>query len=88
MLRCKKGDLAICLRAPVSGRMVEVGEFIGKGLSQRGVIYENCWAVTWRDVGSVGKTGRRFAESDSDLFPIRPGDLKETEETEKEVENV
>lgn len=87
-LRCKKGDLAFALRAPVAGRTVEIGDFIGSGISQHGVIHENAWAVTWRDKGSVGTTGRPFAERDCDLLPIRPGDLKETEETEKEIESV
>lgn len=87
-LRCKKGDLAIALRPAVAGLVVEVRDFIGGAISDCGRPLNNAWFVTWRDDGGVAESGSPFAECDNELLPIRPGDLKETEEAEKEVESV
>ena len=87
-LRCKKGDLAIVLRGKRAGYVVEVLDFIGRatGLESRKV-YDDIWAV--KVSGKThGRSGRRFGERDTDLLPIRPGDLQETEESEKEIERV
>ena len=62
---------------------VEVLEFAGP---MHGCI--DCWYISHhgqeRDPGS----GFRWFVPDAEMLPIRPGDLKEVDETEKEVESV
>ncbi|ODT75469.1 MAG: hypothetical protein ABS69_10665 [Nitrosomonadales bacterium SCN 54-20] len=88
MLRCKKGDLAMVLRGLTAGSMVEILEFRGKATSFRTkVVHDNVWLVSCRGE-TRGADGRRLGKPDEWLPPIRPGDLKETDETEREVESV
>lgn len=85
-LRCKKGDLAIVLVEDWAGYIVEVLDFAGTVKDQYGDTWEDAWLVSKRGEAMIG--GRPVAIPDSWLLPIRPGDLKETEETEKEIESV
>lgn len=83
-LRCKPGDLAIVVGGSANqGCVVEVLEFAGP---MHGCI--DCWYISHhgqeRDPGS----GFRWFVPDAEMLPIRPGDLKEVDETEKEVESV
>ncbi|SHL42027.1 hypothetical protein SAMN05216428_102348 [Nitrosospira sp. Nsp11] len=91
MLGCKPNDLAMVLRGPYSGHFVTVKEFIGTSLLWRPVntAYE-LWDRLWKvDAPTIPLNGFRVnCIPDEYLFPIRPGDLKEVEETEKEIESV
>lgn len=82
MLRCKPDDLAMILEGKFQGYFVTVIEFIGD-LREGDCRYKDCW-VTTPPAGEIGVRGT-VAYPDKALFPIRPGDLKEDEETEKEV---
>lgn len=92
MLRCKKGDLAIVLKGSYSGHFVTVKEFIGTDTAYRITtgayeMFNNLWVIEAPTIPLISGM-RRIVLSDEYLLPIRPGDLKETEETEKEVESV
>ena len=80
MLRCKTGDLAIVLKSGKGreGFIVTVGRFIG----DRAGLF-NLWAVDAR-IPPPPSYGEWCAQ-DKDLLPIRPDELNETEETEKEI---
>ena len=87
MLRCKKGDLAILLRSDLGneGKIVDVLEFSGRTFFIDGSVSENCWDVSLSGSETDSLTGLKWSCPDHWLFPIRPGDLKETEEAEREV---
>lgn len=92
-LRCKKGDLAMVLFPPYEGCFVTCMEFLGRvhviGTDGHGGWVDNCWETTFPgDMKAARGTNGKCAIPDEQLLPIRPGDLKETEETEKEVESV
>ena len=85
MLRCRAGDLAFCLKGGSIGLMVEVLKYHGGYVSQNGVYYPHVWMV--RVSGQErNHDGTFFAEDDSNLLPIRPAELKETEETKTNAE--
>lgn len=80
-LRCRKGDMAICIKtyhANHVGAIVEIGEFVG-AYWQDGKIYDNCWMISYRGIENIALM------PDAWLLPIRPGDLKETDEMEREL---
>ena len=78
-LRCKKGDLAIMIKGVRVGRIVEVIGYDG---------FDPVYGHEWRIKTSIPLPPNEFWISpDSWMTPIRPGDLKETEETEREVEH-
>lgn len=85
MLRCKKGDLAIVLTGDNAGRIVEVLDYVGLGSTDKGV-FRDLWLISWNGQLHNPITGGRWLCQDWRLLPIRPGDLKETDE--KEVESV
>jgi len=93
MLRCKKGDLAIVLKGEYIGHYVTVIKFIGlaygKGMDGSRWHKDNFWETTFpRGAKAIEGTNGRGGYADDELLPIRPGDLKETEDAEKEVESV
>ena len=82
MLRCKKGDLAIVIKSYSGGLglVVVVGEYLGKKIVDGGVLM-NAWSTFHpRD-----KIGIEYISDDADLLPIRPDELKEEEEKEREL---
>ena len=94
MLRCKKGDLAIVIKGVYSGSIVDVLEYVGTktGITHDGKIEvaQNCWRVSSprEQIGFHDVLLGEFFAEDHHLLPIRPGDLKETDVAEKEVESV
>ena len=77
-LRCKKGDLAMVIYGNRNlGAMVKVLE--------PSATYLNTWRISVKDERLNPVTGCHWVAEDRNLLPIRPGDLKETEETEKEM---
>lgn len=86
-LRCRKGDIAIVLRSHTGheGKIVEVKEFIGYAETRDGTVFNDLWAIS---IGGVSHApdGIPYGNSDRNLLPIRPGDLDETQEIEKELE--
>jgi hypothetical protein len=85
-LRCRKGDMAYDLGYDPEnyGRICTVGEFLGTRRCVDG-IFHDMWEISYGDERINPKTGEKWMESDSALLPIRPGDLGETEETEREL---
>ncbi|SCX93593.1 hypothetical protein SAMN05216420_101382 [Nitrosospira sp. Nl5] len=86
-LRCKKGDMAIVLDPEHSayGWIVDVVYF------HRLALLLNTSAEKWevcRDVWVIehANLSKKCGCEDKYLLPIRPGDLNETEETEKKLE--
>ena len=80
MLKCRKDDLAIVLysKHDREGALVNVVEFIGAFTSPiHGYVGEDVWKVEHKGDYHFGR--------DAWLLPIRPDELKETEETEKEI---
>ena len=81
-LRCRKGDMAFVVKS-FSGRegwMVDVVEYVGTGMTSEG-IFPNLWRTSHKNDGLTS-----YFSDDSHLLPIRPGDLDESEETEKTLE--
>jgi len=97
-LRCKKGDMAIIVKGVYAGHFVTVLEFVGNSMGIRPngdfVEYRDLWLAQSDTIEHpfaylnpcMGK-GQIHAP-DHHLLPIRPGDLQESDETEKEIENV
>jgi hypothetical protein len=87
-LRCKKGDMAIVLYSirGNEGKIVDVVRFVGEpnwpSDELDGMDY---WAISHRGE-THNPDGEQWIARDCDLMPIRPGDLQETEETEKDLE--
>jgi hypothetical protein len=84
-LRCKAGDIAITVAGPRVGRVVEVIRFLGKANSPIENPGEDYWGIEYRG-SPFADTGEWWIARDSYMLPIRPGDLDETEETQKELE--
>jgi hypothetical protein len=86
-LRCRKGDMAIVLdpRHTAYGWIVTVLEiyplarFRGRGLIQ------DIWEIEHENLSK--DSSLPWGCEDKHLLPIRPGDLHETEESEKEIQN-
>jgi hypothetical protein len=89
-LRCKPDDIAIVLDGPYVGYYVTVLRFLGTAMGRYtdgslGVL-DNCWETTLpRGAKRQARTNGKCAFTDKDLLPVSPGDLNETEETEKEL---
>jgi hypothetical protein len=83
-LRCRKGDMAIMVVGPHSGYIVDVLEYIGNGSCDKGS-FNDLWYVAHGKEERNPLTGKRWVARDSSMLPIHPGDLHETEETEKEL---
>lgn len=66
------------------GRICTIGEFLGT-LSCAGGVFHDMWEISYGDDRTNPETGKNWMESDSCLLPIRPGDLQETDETEREL---
>lgn len=75
-LRCRPGDMAIVIRSDsgFEGYMVDVND----------LLKDDIWSVSMK-CGYVPGIGRLTATCDAYLLPIRPGDLDEKEETEREL---
>lgn len=92
-LRCKPDDIAIVLDGPYIGYYVTVLKFLGTVTGRYvdgtlGVLH-NCWETTSpRGAKRQERTNGKCAFTDSDLMPVSPGDLNETEETAKELRTV
>ncbi|SEO78357.1 hypothetical protein [Nitrosovibrio sp. Nv6] len=84
MLRCRKGDLAIVLEGKWLGRVVEVGEFIGSAMLSQ-VLHHDLWLISHKGKDRHPAFGYLYCQEDRYLLPIRPRDLKEVEEAEKEL---
>lgn len=82
-LRCRKGDLAMVIKSDAGravGKFVDVLEFYGEAHGK-----DNCWFVRYEG-STTDMFGTPYVQPDAWLLPIRPGDLDETEEAEKELE--
>lgn len=86
-LRCKVGDLAIVLRSPTdrAGRICMVDSFVGFANTVNDGLQGDMWAVSYNGETHSGR-GFRYGCRDSDLLPIRPEELKEEEERERELD--
>lgn len=88
-LRCRKGDLAMLLRGFCSGRFVTVKKFVGMASAESFETGKLEWCQDLWEVEvpwlSLPAGVERVVASDKDLLPIRPGDLRETEEAKKEI---
>jgi hypothetical protein len=74
--------MAILTRTPrdiATGQIVKVLDFHGDALGQ-----PNCWYVLFQNE-MINEDGKRYIQPDSWMLPIRPGDLQETDETEREL---
>jgi hypothetical protein len=83
--KCKKGDLAIRLDKRYSGQIVEVGEYHGTvDFPENGgqVIF-----YAWKVLHPSYERGYSYYCEDKYLFPIRPGDLDESETGELSLVN-
>lgn len=87
MLRCKKGDLAIVLKSATGkeGMIVEVGRYFGRVEVDN---FAGSMEQAWQVIHSSHSPRFEYFSEDKDLLPIRPDELNETEETEKELINV
>lgn len=90
-LRCKKDDMAMILKGPYSGHFVTVKEFMGRTLvwrlsTQMYEMHDNLWDIEAPSI-PLDPGMRTHCMPDAWLLPIRPGDLQETEEKEKEILN-
>jgi hypothetical protein len=79
--RCRKGDLAMHITGPDVGRIVDVIEHFPIVKMKDGQILLDAWQVKHSD--HVNSPNLNFFKEDKDLLPIRPQDLKETEETDE-----
>lgn len=83
-MNCKPGDLAIVVRSVAGneGRIVTVEEFIGE---VPGFAGNDRWRVSGARL--YAKDGQSVNHlKDSQLFPIRPGDLEDETPTVRELE--
>lgn len=77
--RCKKGDLAIRTDDEYEGQIVEVYEYhCTVDFPETGEVIFDAWKV----LHPTYESGFSFFCEDKYLFPIRPGDLDETETDE------
>lgn len=83
-MRCRKGDMAIMVVGESIGKMVEVGNFLGIANNPIEHPGDDYWAVEYRGIPWNKKLQWLIAR-DSHMIPIRPGDLQETEEKEREA---
>jgi hypothetical protein len=75
--------MAIVIASPnesTLGWIVKIKEYLGDSYAG----YRNVWWVEAEN--NIPPLGR-WIGSDSWLLPIRPGDLQETDEAEREIEN-
>lgn len=84
-LRCRKGDMAMIVVGHRSGSVVDVLDFCGTRDTCDGV-FPDLWYIADRGQETNPENGNHWVCPDSYLIPIRPGDLKETDETEKTLE--
>lgn len=85
-LRCRKGDMAIVLKGAWSGKIVDVVEFVGVMPGNvTGQIYKDIWKIRYQG-SCYSDSGAMRGFPDEYLLPIRPGDLDESEETERVME--
>lgn len=80
-LRCRKGDMAMLTKTAqyyCVGAIVNVLEFYGDYFDDWDGDHPNCWRIEYRS--------QTYIQPDDWMIPIRPGDLDETEETEKKLE--
>jgi hypothetical protein len=89
-LRCRKGDMAIIIKGAYSGYIVDVLQFIGVSLgnNSKGVLctLDDAWLIGVNSpLKGAHREGIKNIAADKNLLPIRPRDLHETEESEKEL---
>ena len=78
-LRCRKGDMAICNRTEFGEHVGHIVDVVDVGCFDP--ILGHKWLVKTRN-------GLMATQPDSWMTPIRPGDLDESDETEKTLESV
>jgi hypothetical protein len=91
-LRCRKGDMAIIIKGAYSGYVVDVLQFIGciSATNSEGVLsaVDDAWLISvnspLKGVHALRRVTNKVA-CDKYLLPIRPGGLRETEESEREL---
>ena len=81
-MKCRKGDLAIVLQGPLVGAIVKVLRCAGTLTMSDGEVLVNAWQTHH----SSNNPNWDYFKEDRYLLPIRPGDLKETEERISEKE--
>jgi hypothetical protein len=67
------------------GKLCDVDEFIGAAENERGQISLNVWNISFNGQTHDPVSGDKWGCPDRFLLPIRPGDLQETDETEREL---
>jgi len=72
-MRCRKGDMAIIIKGAYSGYVVDALKFIGVSLGAN------------FPLEGAHREGIKNIAADKNLLPIRPVDLHETEESEREL---
>jgi len=78
--------MAIVLKGPYSGHFVTIKEFVGDKLVWRLTTQTHEFLYRlWRVDAPTIRCFKKNLLPDDALFPIRPGDLQETEEEEKEM---
>jgi hypothetical protein len=78
VVKCRAGDLAMYISGCRVGRIVEVIKYYGVVETRDGVL-TNAWEVRHSD----HDPSSFYFQEDAAMMPIRPGDLKETEETDE-----
>jgi hypothetical protein len=80
--------MALIIKSPTGasiGKMVEVIDFYGEAKGDNfNSPQPNCWLVVFEG-SKEDEFGRRYAQPDAWMLPIRPGDLQETDEDVREI---